>query len=359
MSEKHIPGVNTPFHSDFLHAVDTFGSLPWQRMAGQNILVLGASGLVGSALVDMLMLAADRHGSGTPWHVWAAVRNEQRACQRFKSYADSGNFHIVRVDVMQADSFPEGHFHYIVNAASGATPSVFASDPISVMCSNFIGTDNLLRWVCEKQSDAKVVYISSGEVYGETDGRIVTEDYSGYVLTTDPRSCYPSSKRATETLCACYAKQHGVDISIARLCHVYGPGFTESDNRVYAQFIRNVLRGEDIVMKSTGEKYRSWLYVVDCASALLHIMLMGMKGMAYNVANEESCVTIRHLAETIASLAHCKVVIDLPADEAATGGTPITRSIFSTARLMQLGWRPMTDLQTGLQHTIEELRSQM
>ena len=109
-----------------------------------------------------------------------------------------------------------------------------------------------------------------------------------------------------------YAAEYGADVVIARPCHTYGPHFTEQDNRVYAQFIRNVLRGEDIVMKSTGEQFRSWCYVVDCVSALLHILLKGESGEAYNIADADSNISIRELAETIAAIGGRKVVIDLP-----------------------------------------------
>ena len=84
-----------------------------------------------------------------------------------------------------------------------------------------------------------------------------------------------------------YGAEYDADVVIARLSHTYGPGFTESDNRVYAQFIRNVLKGEDIVLKSKGEAFRSWLYVVDAAHAILRLLLDGEKANAYNVAHSE------------------------------------------------------------------------
>ena len=127
----------------------------------------------------------------------------------------------------------------------------------------------------------RMVYVSSGEIYGEGDGSEFTEKSSGYVDCASVRACYPSSKRAAETLCVAYGEEYDADVVIARLSHTYGPGFTESDNRVYAQFIRNVLQGEDIVLKSKGEAYRSWLYVVDAAHAILRLLLDGEKGNAY------------------------------------------------------------------------------
>ena len=137
---------------------------------------------------------------------------------------------------------------------------------------------------------------------------------------------------------------------IARPCHTYGPYFTESDNRVYAQFIRNILNDEDIVMKSRGEQFRSWLYVVDCAVAMLLLLTKGNSGEAYNVANEESNITIRQLAEEIAKIGNKKVVFDL-AENGNT--TPITKAVFSTEKLNQLGWKPLFSIEEGLAHWVE------
>ena len=198
----------------------------------------------------------------------------------------------------------------------------------------------------------RFLYVSSGEIYGEGDGRVFTEDYSGYVDCTKPRSCYPSSKRAAETLCAAYAAEYGADVVIARPCHTYGPHFTEQDNRVYAQFIRNVLRGEDIVMKSTGEQFRSWCYVVDAVSALLHILLKGACGEAYNIADAQSNVSIRTLAEAIAEIGGRKVVIDIPDADEKKGYNVVTKSVYATDKLQHLGWQVRTPLQQGLKNTI-------
>jgi nucleoside-diphosphate-sugar epimerase len=199
----------------------------------------------------------------------------------------------------------------------------------------------------------RMVYVSSGEIYGECSDSVFTESSSGYVDILSPRSCYPSSKRAAETLCAAYCQEYGADIVIARPCHTYGPYFTESDNRVYAQFIRNVLRGEDIVMKSLGQQYRSWIYVADCAAALLLLLAKGQRGEAYNIAHEESNITIRQLAEKIAAIAGKKVVMDVQ-DDGNT--TPISRAVFSIAKLESLGWRPLFSIDDGLRHTIEAMR---
>lgn len=306
--------------------------LPWDKLSGKNILVTGATGLIGSCVVDVLM-----NHTGQDYHVYASGRNEDRVKAHFAEYAKSPSFHFVKYDVREP-FVSDIDFHFIIAGAGVASPQLYSTDPVSVMKSNFCGVDNLLSYGV-KHNLQKFVYISSGEVYGEGDGRVFTEDYSGYVNCATLRACYPSAKRASESLCVAYGHQYGIDVSIARPCHVYGPNFSESDNRVYAQFIRNVLKGEDIVMKSSGAQFRSWCYVVDCASALLYVLLKGENGQAYNIADANSNISIKELAEMIAEIGGKKVVIDLPSDVERAGFNVVTKSVFSTEKLESLGWQ--------------------
>lgn len=323
--------------------------LPWEKLAGTNIFVTGATGLIGGCLVETLMMNPKRN-----YQVYASGRNEERALLRFKEFADDPAFHFVKYNVMQPLE-SDVQFDYIIHAASNASPNFFSKNPVEVIKSNIDGVTHLMDYGLS-HGMKRFLYISSGEIYGEGDGRVFTEDYSGYVDCAKPRSCYPSSKRAAETLCVSYVAEYGADVVIARPCHTYGPHFTEQDNRVYAQFIRNVLRGEDIVMKSTGEQFRSWCYVVDCVSALLHILLKGTNSEVYNVADAESNISIRELAETIAAIAGRKVVIDVPDADEKCGFNPVTKSVFSTAKLEVLGWTPQSPINDGLLKSINELR---
>lgn len=305
--------------------------LPWEKFNGSNILVTGATGLIGSCLIDVLMSMPSQ-----TYNVYAAGRNKARAEMRFSKYIHRKNFHFLQYDV-EKPIHSEICFQYIVHAASNASPNFFAKKPVEVMKSNIQGLINLVEFGLG-HSMRRLLYVSSGEVYGEGDGSIFKEEYSGYVNPNKSRSCYPCSKRAAETLCASYIDEYNADIVIARPSHVYGPYFTESDNRVFAQFIRNVINKQDIVMKSTGSQYRSWCYVVDCVSALLYILLKGRKGDVYNVADNRSNLTIKELAELIARIGNRKVVIDLPTNEELKGFNPVTRSVFDTTKLEGLGW---------------------
>lgn len=337
----------TSYKKDILQIFEQ--DLPWEKFSGANILVTGATGLIGGCLVETLMMNQNRD-----YHVYASGRNEERARARFKDFADDPAFHFLRYDVMQHLQ-SDIRFDYIIHAASNASPNFFAQKPVEVIKSNIVGVAHLMDYGLT-HGMKRFLYVSSGEVYGEGDGRVFTEEYSGYVDCAKPRSCYPSSKRAAETLCVSYAAEYGVDAVIARPCHTYGPHFTEQDNRVYAQFIRNILRGEDIVMKSTGEQFRSWCYVVDCVSGLLHILLKGTCGEAYNIADAESNISIRNLAEIIANIGNRNVVIDAPDKDEKQGYNPVSRSVFSTDKMEKLGWLPRTHINKGLINTIKELQ---
>lgn len=323
--------------------------LPWSKMCDCNILVTGATGLIGGCLVEVLMSRQDKD-----YHVYASGRNEERAKKRFADFASDPSFHFVKYDVLEPFE-SDVTFDYIIHAASNASPNFFATKPVEVIKSNIQGLSNLMEYGLN-HGMKRMLYVSSGEVYGEGDGRVFTEDYSGYVNCTSPRSCYPSSKRATETLCVSYAQEYGADVVIARPSHTYGPYFTESDNRVYAQFIRNVLRGEDIVMKSTGSQFRSWCYVVDCAAAILYILLKGENGQAYNIADASSNISIKELAEMIAEIGGRKVVMDLPTDTEKAGYNVVTKSVFSTEKLEGLGWMAIDSMYNNMLKTLNKAR---
>ena len=321
-------------------------TLPLDTLQDKNILITGASGLIGGALVDILL-------SYTPKaNVYAMTRSLSKAEQRFKDYLSNPYFHIIVGDV---NTPLEGNtdFHYIIHAASNANPNAYSLDPVGTMWTNINGTRNLLEYGRNHQLQ-RMVYVSSGEIYGNGDNAVWTEKDGGYIDTMSVRSCYPSSKRAAETLCVAYAEQYGIDTVVARPCHTYGPHFTDGDSRAYAQFVRKARAHEDIVLKSKGEQFRSWIYVADCVTAILTILLRGENKQAYNIADTHSNVTIREMAEKIATIAGTKVVFDIPNTIEQKGFSQIRRAIFSTEKLESLGWHTQYTLDEGLRNTIND-----
>lgn len=326
-----------------------------EALRSSAVLITGATGLIGSFLTDMLV-AYDRD-TGAGITVYASGRSKKRLEERFGQ--SGGNaLRLVEYDVNTPADFPFSA-DYIIHAASNAYPAAFAGDPVGTIMGNILGAANLLDYA--KSCGAKrFVFVSSGEVYGRAPEsvRAFREDFSGYVDPTQPRSCYPASKRAAETLCVSYQAQYGTDAVIVRPCHTYGPNATRQDNRANVQFVNSALAGEDIVLNSPGLQLRSYCYVADCASAILSVMLKGKSGEAYNIANREATATIAGFAREVAAYTGRKVVFSVPDAAAKAQQTFIPHAVLDSEKLYSLGWAGQYPLKKGVAHTIDALRNQ-
>ena len=330
-----------PYRKDILEAAAAH--LPWGTLKDCNILITGATGLIGSCLTDLLLTVSDLHD--IPFQVFAMGRNRVKGLKRFHADSERPGFHFIEHDVIDPlqEDIP---FHFIVHAASSASPQLYRKVPVEVMKSNIFGVTNLLDYG-RAHGMKRFLFVSSGEVYGDQPVNALNESAYGYVDNLEVRSCYPSSKRAAETMTVCYSKEYGVDTVIARPCHTFGPYFTDSDQRAYAQFIRNIQAGEDIVLRSDGGQYRSWCYVVDCAKALCYVLLKGVTGQAYNVADSHCESSLRRLAEILAEIGGRNLSVGQP------DATSSQRVVFDTTRLQQLGWTAEGTLRTKLEHTLQ------
>ena len=329
-------------------------ALPWETLNNKSILITGATGLIGSFLVDVLMYRNLNFGGNIT--LYAVGRNDKTAKQRFEAAWEAPQFHFLQQSVEQPIKI-DFKCDYIIHAASNAHPITFSTDPVGTMQGNYIGMLNLLEFA-RKNFVKRTLFVSSGEIYGQSSnetGSGFDENYSGTIDSTNSRSCYPISKRAAETLCACYTQQYGVETVIARPCHIYGATQTLDDSRVSAQFIRNVLAGQDIVMKSNGSQVRTYCYVSDCVSALLYILLCGATGEAYNIADKSSLVSIKELAEMVADVSHKQVVMEQPCDAEKSGYTKVQRAVLNAGKLEKLGWQARVHMQQGVERTVEIL----
>ncbi|MBQ8108624.1 MAG: NAD-dependent epimerase/dehydratase family protein [Clostridia bacterium] len=335
---------NAEIYNDCLRA-----ALAGTKLAGRRVLITGATGLIGSFLVDALALLNDEEGAGV--EIYAAGRSETGMRARFGARMDAPDFHFVSYDATKPVEF-DFQADYVVHAATSAHPMAYATDPVGIMQANLFGASRLLE-LLRGQGFGRFLMLSTGEIYGEnpTFPEGFSETDNGFIDSMRPRSCYPESKRAAETLCAAYAAQYGVDAVVARLCHVYGPTFTPSNSRADAQFIRKALAGEDIVMKSAGSQVRSFCFVADAVCALATLLEKGERGQAYNVSNRNSVASIRQYAETLAQIAGVKLAFDLPPETERAGYTTVTRAVLNPSKLEALGWRAKYDLRAGLTAT--------
>lgn len=313
-----------------------------------SILVTGATGLIGSCAIDVLSVLNKEFCSNIK--IYALGRNKNKIESRFGK-----NVIPVEQDIINPlDKKIE--YDYIIHAASNADPKSYALQPVETILTNVLGNKNILDY-CAGHLKTKMILTSSFEVYGELKGQdIFLENMSGIIDQTVLRNGYPESKRCSELLVRSYVDEYGVDAIIARLPSVYGPTMLESDSKAHAQFIRNALNGENIVLKSKGEQTRTYCYVLDVVSALFKLLCAGKDGEIYNVSNENSIASIAEVAKTCAEIAGTKVVFDLPSEVEAKGFSRSRNCILDNKKLKDLGWSGKYSLREGLEETLEYLR---
>ena len=339
----------------YLEDLTYVATLPiFDKLKNKSVMITGACGLIGSFLVDAIMIHNKLYNDNIT--VIAYDFKEEFISNRFPKYLNDANFKYVCQDVNLPLSYDD-EVDYIMHLASNAHPALFKTDPVGTIKANIIGLLNLLEFAKDKKV-TRVLYTSTGEVYGEKEGiKEFFEEDIGFVNPVLYRSCYPNSKRCAETLCVSYSEQYGVSTVIARPSHVYGPTMTKSDSRVYAEFIRNILNNEDITLKSPGNQTRSYTYIADAVSALLYILLAGEDKNAYNIANPNSILSIREMAEIIAEIGNKKVLFDIPKDM-PTNANPMQCGVLNSNKLQSIGWVPKYDSREGFINTIKILKEQ-
>ncbi len=343
--------MNRVLQEDLNHIIER--DIQWEKLKHAKVLVTGASGMLGSYIVRTL-LELNRQ-KNTDIQIFGLVRHPEKLPAECRE-----QIHILKQSVT-APICTEETFDYIFHTASPASPLIMREDPVGTIAANTLGAWNTLELA--KKSNAKgYLFISSREIYGQPyEGqKVFSENTYGFVDPLEVRSCYPEGKKAAETMCVCYKQQYGLNAKIARLAHTYGPGMSIDDGRVQADFLRNVIRNEDIVLKSEGTAVRTYTYVSDAVAALFYILL-NSEEVVYNISSEESTVSIRELAETLVNAypqKGLKLVFDIPEDTENSGCAPFTLGILSSEKIRRLGWSAEYSLKEGLMRTVEYLEDE-
>lgn len=324
------------------------------ELAGKSLMITGAAGLVCSAIVDIIFRYNDTHDKKI--QVLAAGRWPEEMSGRFGDLVNRDDFTFVVYDASRTDNVIGVHSDYIIHGASNASPNMIVKEPVETMMSNFLGMKYLLDYAKE-QGTKRILYISSSEVYGEKEGsEPYKEGQYGYIDLLKARNSYSVGKRAAETLCASYADEYGVESVIVRPGHIYGPTASPFDNRVASAWSYSVAKGEDIVMKSDGAQIRSYCYCLDCASAMLKVLLCGENCHAYNISNPDSIISIKQMAEILVKSAGVNLRMELPTEEERKGFNPMSNSSLESTSLISLGWRGCFDAESGFGHTVQILK---
>lgn len=329
-------------------------NIDWQQLKNKTIIIIGASGLIGTYLVDLLMYQNKVNFLNI--NIVAVGRNESNLKRRFCQYLDNINFKYFIEDINTGFNYTK-RADYLLHLASNTHPIAYAQKPIETLMTNINGSYNLMSWAKEKLND-RFLFLSSVEIYGQAQNgqKFFKETDCGFIDCNTVRACYNEGKRAGEALCQAFIKEHNLDIVIARLCRVYGATVKNDDSKAITQFINNGINKENIVLKSNGEQLFSYLYVGDVVNAILFLLLHGKIGEAYNVADKESDIKLKDLAQIIANIAQTKVVYELPDEVEAEGYSKAEMAILESQKINKLGWKVQYSIKHGIEETINILR---
>ncbi len=345
---------NNPFYLEDVKLVANL-DYDWSKLKDKTVLISGASGLIGSFLVDVLMFRNINNSMNCK--IFALGRNEERAHERFIDYWDKDEFKFIAHDVNEPfKNFTNTNFDYIFHLASNTHPKFYSLYPVETIITNILGLNNLLN-LAVKNNTKRFLFTSSVEVYGESRGdtEFFDENYCGCINISKARSGYNESKRCGETLCLSYLQQYGLDVVIPRLPRTYGATMLNDDSKATAQFFKKALAHEDIILKSDGKQFFSFMYVADAVSGILKIFFNGATGEAYNIADEKSDIMLKDFAKLVADYANQKVIFDIPDAIEKAGYSMSTKARLNSSKLKMLGWKSYFDIQTGIKRTLDIL----
>ena len=305
-----------------------------------KVLITGAAGFLGSNLVRKFL--QEKH------QIIGLDNLSSGSLSNLKDFENNPNFVFVEGDVREELDFDvEG----ILNFACPASPIQYQIDPVQTIETNFIGMLNVLK--LGRKLNVRVLQSSTSEVYGDPTLSPQTETYWGNVNPIGIRSCYDEGKRAAETLCFDFKRQYQVDSRVIRIFNTYGPGMSLNDGRVVSNFVVQALQGQDITIYGDGEQTRSFCFVSDLVDGIYRAFAIDeFPDSPVNLGNPTE-FTMLELAEKILSKVETKSTLNfrnLPMDD------PRQRKPDIRLASEFLKWKPIVDLDLGLDHTINYFR---
>ena len=311
-------------------------------------LVTGASGLIGKATVlALLKLFETAQQSGA---VIAQGRNIEKLRLVFNDFLNHPNLILWQANLNEKLAPPLA-VDFIIHTASPTASKEFIEKPIEVIDSIYNGTKNILD-LCFEQQSKSCVYLSSMEVYGQVlNEQKISEPDLGYLDCLSLRSSYPEGKRLAELMCTSYAKKKNVPVKIARLSMIFGPGVDINDRRVLNYFTQQISTNSAIRLQTKGTSKACVLYIKDAIEGILHLLLQGENGEAYNLANPSNYYSIREMAEIAVSMG--AAAVHFPEEVVDAKQYPKDTFLnLDISKIQALGWKPEVCLKEIFKHTL-------
>ena len=300
-----------------------------------NILLTGAAGFLGSHISKKL-IDNDHQVIGLDDLSTGSIKNIEQVINHPKyTFIE----HDVRIPY-------QAKVDAILNFACPASPVNYQKDPVRTIETNFLGMINLLHLANE--TGARIIQASTSEIYGDPTQSPQKESYWGNVNPIGIRSCYDEGKRAAETLCFDYRRQHNLDTRVIRIFNTYGPNMAIGDGRVVSNFIVQALKNEPINIYGDGKQTRSFCYVSDLVEGIYKLLqLTKNPDTPINLGNPNE-FTILELTKVVIEITNSKSEIvnnPLPQDD------PKQRCPDISLAKSILNWKPTIELREGIEKT--------
>ena len=332
-------------------------AIDFNILKDKSVLITGANGMLAYYCTCALMYLNEKRGMNTK--VIALVRNEQKARLKFGMFLENPLFELLVQDVCIPIAVDEP-VDFIIHAAGCASPRFIKTEPLSIINANILGTENVCELARQKNC-GNILFTSTREIYGKVEGvEFIKETDMGVVDPLEARSCYPESKRMAEQIFKSYFMQYGVNFTLTRIAHSYGPGMeTENDGRVMSDFMSDVLHNRDIILKSEGTAVRAFCYITDAVRGMFYVLLNGTSGESYNISNEKEPMMIRDVAKLMTDAFKEKGITTKFEVQANDGGYVSYKRVgLDTGKLEKLGWKPQVKLLDGIKRTVMALEGE-
>lgn len=342
-----------------------------QYYKGKTVVVTGAAGFIGSHLVDALLklgstvIGVDNLITGREENIAHLFDGGLESLSNLRDpnstapATNQPNFIFITADVTQPASnyVPEGlEIDLVFHLASPASPPRYQAYPVETYLVNSLGTHQLLSYLQRHHDQARFVYTSTSEAYGDPLVHPQPESYWGNVNPNGIRSCYDESKRLGETICGVFQRTYQMNVRIARLFNTFGPRMDPDDGRVIPNFIKQALQSNHLTIYGHGQQTRSYCYVDDLVLGLLKLGFVGtIAGETINLGNpgEYTILETAKIIQEVTGVGGDFSYQPMPEDDPQRRQPDITK-----ARQL-LNWEPTIPFREGLVKTVEYFRSSL
>lgn len=330
--------IDIPIYKEDLDYISNVPFIHWRDFKNTNILITGGTGHIGSNLINALLYVNLKLDLNL--NIYVVVRNLDKAHNIFqKQLKTTSSLHFYEGSFEHPISIAKP-IDYVIHCASPTASVEINSHPLHVIYSGVLGMVNLIEIV--KNGRCKgFVYLSSMEAYGEISSEDkLTEHMLGYIDLQNVRNSYPETKRMCEMLVKAAFVEYNIPAKSIRLAQTFGPGISKYDNRVFAMMARNVLNGENIVLKTSGISKHPYLYTSQAVTAIICVLLYGDNGRVYNAANPNTYCSIQEMAQFVCSeIAHSNISVEFDLNsDVSMYPKPSFLNLDVTA-LCSLGWK--------------------